>query len=214
MYFFISSLQRNSRKNSSNLKNSNSNNENSINQEILFRQENIIRNSLTKLVKESKEKKLKKNQKFNIDYNDYELNDLNFDLNYNNFNFNYFNNINDLNYNIDNSENEFSDDEISTENMSVDEIIEDLFMKENNINNDINYKRSLVISKLEEFKYKYLDKHLNRKEKECSICLEEFKELDRVKLFSCKQHIFHKDCIMKWLLDKDICPLCKKPIIY
>ena len=214
MYFFISSLQRNSRKNSSNLKNSNSNNENSINQEILFRQENIIRNSLTKLVKESKEKKLKKNQKFNIDYNDYELNDFNFDLNYNNFNFNYFNNINDLNYNIDNSENEFSDDEISTENMSVDEIIEDLFMKENNINNDINYKRSLVISKLEEFKYKYLDKHLNRKEKECSICLEEFKELDRVKLFSCKQHIFHKDCIMKWLLDKDICPLCKKPIIY
>jgi hypothetical protein len=212
MYFFISSLQRNSRKNSSNLKNSNSNNENSINQEILFRQENIIRNSLTKLVKESKEKKLKKNQKFNIDYNDYELNDFNFDLNYNNFN--YFNNINDLNYNIDNSENEFSDDEISTENMSVDEIIEDLFMKENNINNDINYKRSLVISKLEEFKYKYLDKHLNRKEKECSICLEEFKELDRVKLFSCKQHIFHKDCIMKWLLDKDICPLCKKPIIY
>ena len=139
---------------------------------------------------------------------------MNFDLNYNNFNFNYFNNINDLNYNIDNSENEFSDDEISTENMSVDEIIEDLFMKENNINNDINYKRSLVISKLEEFKYKYLDKHLNRKEKECSICLEEFKELDRVKLFSCKQHIFHKDCIMKWLLDKDICPLCKKPIIY
>ena len=214
MYFFISSLQRNSRKNSSNLKNSNSNNENSINQEILFRQENIIRNSLTKLVKESKEKKLKKNQKFNIDYNDYELNDFNFDLNYNNFNFNYFNNINDLNYNIDNSENEFSDDEISTENMSVDEIIEDLFMKENNINNDINYKRSLVISKLEEFKYKYLDKHLNRKEKECSICLEEFKELDRVKLFSCKQHIFHKDCIMKWLLDKDFCPLCKKNIIY
>ena len=212
MYFFISSLQRNSRKNSSNLKNSNSNNENSINQEILFRQENIIRNSLTKLVKESKEKKLKKNQKFNIDYNDYELNDFNFDLNYNNFN--YFNNINDLNYNIDNSENEFSDDEISTENMSVDEIIEDLFMKENNINNDINYKRSLVISKLEEFKYKYLEKHLNRKEKECSICLEEFKELDRVKLFSCKQHIFHKDCIIKWLLDKDICPLCKKPIIY
>ena len=212
MYFFISSLQRNSRKNSSNLKNSNSNNENSINQEILFRQENIIRNSLTKLVKESKEKKLKKNQKFNIDYNDYELNDFNFDLNYNNFN--YFNNINDLNYNIDNSENEFSDDEISTENMSVDEIIEDLFMKENNINNDINYKRSLVISKLEEFKYKYLDKHLNRKEKECSICLEEFKEFDRVKLFSCRQHIFHKDCIMKWLLDKDICPLCKKPIIY
>ena len=210
MYFFISSLQRNSRKNSFNLKNSNSNNENTINPEILFLQENIIRNGLSKLVKESKEKKLKKNQKFYIGNNNYEINE----FNYNNLDFNYYNNLNNIIYNKENSENEFSDDETSIKNMSVDEIIEDLFMKEKNINNDINYKRSLVISKLEEFKYKYLEKHLNRKEKECSICLEEFKELDRVKLFSCKQHIFHKDCIMKWLLDKDICPLCKKPIIY
>ncbi len=210
MYFFISSLQRNSRKNSFNLKNSNSNNENTLNSEILFRQENIIRNGLSKLVKESKENKLNKNQKFYIDYNGYEINE----FNNNNLDFNDYNNINNMIYNIENSENEFSDDENSTENMSVDEIIEDLFLKEKNINNDINYKRSLAISKLEEFKYKYLEKHLNRKEKECSICLEEFKELDRVKLFSCKQHIFHKDCIIKWLLDKDICPLCKKPIIY
>ncbi len=210
MYFFISSLQRNSRKNSFNLKNSNSNNENTLNSEILFRQENIIRNGLSKLVKESKENKLNKNQKFYIDYNGYEINE----FNNNNLDFNDYNNINNMIYNIENSENEFSDDETSIKNMSVDEIIEDLFMKEKNINNDINYKRSLVISKLEEFKYKYLEKHLNRKEKECSICLEEFKELDRVKLFSCKQHIFHKDCIIKWLLDKDICPLCKKPIIY
>ena len=210
MYFFISSLQRNSRKNSFNLKNSNSNNENTINPEILFLQENIIRNGLSKLVKESKEKKLTKNQKFYIGNNNYEINE----FNYNNLDFNYYNNLNNIIYNKENSENEFSDDETSIKNMSVDEIIEDLFMKEKNINNDINYKRSLVISKLEEFKYKYLEKHLNRKEKECSICLEEFKELDRVKLFSCRQHIFHKDCIMKWLLDKDICPLCKKPIIY
>jgi hypothetical protein len=210
MYFFISSLQRNSRKNSFNLKNSNSNNENTINPEILFLQENIIRNGLSKLVKESKEKKLTKNQKFYIGNNNYEINE----FNYNNLDFNYYNNLNNIIYNKENSENEFSDDETSIKNMSVDEIIEDLFMKEKNINNDINYKRSLVISKLEEFKYKYLEKHLNRKEKECSICLEEFKELDRVKLFSCKQHIFHKDCIIKWLLDKDICPLCKKPIIY
>ena len=210
MYFFISSLQRNSRKNSFNLKNSNSNNENTINPEILFLQENIIRNGLSKLVKESKEKKLTKNQKFYIGNNNYEINE----FNYNNLDFNYYNNLNNIIYNKENSENEFSDDETSIKNMSVDEIIEDLFMKEKNINNDINYKRSLVISKLEEFKYKYLEKHLNRKEKECSICLEEFEELDRVKLFSCKQHIFHKDCIIKWLLDKDICPLCKKPIIY
>ena len=55
---------------------------------------------------------------------------------------------------------------------------------------------------------------MNRKENKCSICLEEFNINDRVKLFSCNQHIFHIDCIMKWLKNKDICPLCKIKIKY
>ena len=169
---------------------------NYINQKILNIQEHLIRNGLTKLVEESKKKKLKKNKKYVIQNDKKEINH------------------SDSNYNdSENYENESSDD-YSFEEMSVDEIIENLFMKENYIKNDKHYKRSLVISNLEEFKYKYCKKHMNRNEKECAICFEEFNDFDRVKLFSCKQHIFHKECIMKWLLNKDYCPLCKKTIIY
>jgi hypothetical protein len=169
---------------------------NYINPKILNIQEHLIRNGLTKLVEESKKKKLKKNKKYVIQNDKKEINH------------------SDSNYNdSENYENESSDD-YSFEEMSVDEIIENLFMKENYIKNDKHYKRSLVISNLEEFKYKYCKKHMNRNEKECAICFEEFNDFDRVKLFSCKQHIFHKECIMKWLLNKDYCPLCKKTIIY
>ena len=37
--------------------------------------------------------------------------------------------------------------------MSVDEILENSFMKEHIMNNNKDYKRRLIISKLEEFKY-------------------------------------------------------------
>ena len=169
---------------------------NYIHPKILNIQENLIRNSLTRLVEESKKKKLLQNKKFMYLNNKKEINH------------------SESKYNDSiNFENESSDD-TSFDEMSVDEIIENLFMKENYINNDKNHKRSLVINKLEEFKYKYCKKHMNRNEKECAICFEEFNEFDRVKLFSCKQHIFHKECIMKWLLNKDYCPLCKKTIIY
>lgn len=46
-------------------------------------------------------------------------------------------------------------------------------------------------------------------EQECSICLEYFK--DRVNLISvetCK-HVFHKECMAKWLKYNNICPLCR-----
>ena len=194
MYFFISSLQRKNKRHYSSNSSKNIENENNINPEILFRQENLIRKSLVKLVKESKENRLSRDTKFIIESN-YDIDSEN-------------------NYSFENYENEISEDEISTEEMSLDEIIENLFLQENSNNNNKNYKRTLVISKLEEFKYKYVNKHLNRIEKQCAICLEDFKDFDRVKLFSCRQHIFHKECIMKWLNNKDICPLCKQKIVY
>ena len=194
MNLYLSSIKKtnNYKKNLSHQKNTIVN---YINPEILNLQEHLIRNGLTKLVEEFKKKKLLKSKKL------------------------YFQNSNEIN--MSNSQNNVSEnyeyessDDNSFEEKSVDEIIEYLFMKENYLNNDKKYKRRLVISKLEEFKYKYCKKHMNRNEKECAICFEEFNDFDRVKLFSCKQHIFHKECIMKWLLKKDYCPLCKKRIIY
>jgi hypothetical protein len=190
MYFYIASLQRNNKRKS--IPHSQLSYSNYINPEILSRQETLIRKGLTRLIEESKQNSLRKkitsqnNQLNLIDYESYS----------------------------ENLENESSDDNILSEEMSVDEILENLFMKENIMNNNKDYKRRLIISKLEEFKYKYVNKHLNRIEKQCAICLEDFKDFDRVKLFSCRQHIFHKECIMKWLNNKDICPLCKQKIVY
>ncbi|KAF7831677.1 E3 ubiquitin-protein ligase RING1-like [Senna tora] len=44
--------------------------------------------------------------------------------------------------------------------------------------------------------------------KQCSICLEDFKGGDDVSGMPCK-HVFHKDCIVQWLKESHVCPLCR-----
>ncbi|XP_042389515.1 probable E3 ubiquitin-protein ligase ZFP1 isoform X3 [Zingiber officinale] len=42
----------------------------------------------------------------------------------------------------------------------------------------------------------------------CPICLEVYKDRDTLGQLNCK-HIFHSSCLKKWLLIKNICPICK-----
>ena len=43
----------------------------------------------------------------------------------------------------------------------------------------------------------------------CSICLEEYQEGDSIRQLSC-HHLFHTECIDKWILKRNAtCPLCK-----
>ncbi|OMP00328.1 Zinc finger, RING-type [Corchorus olitorius] len=43
----------------------------------------------------------------------------------------------------------------------------------------------------------------------CSICLVEYKNQDKIaQLYYC-EHIFHADCIKKWLVRKNLCPICR-----
>ena len=44
-------------------------------------------------------------------------------------------------------------------------------------------------------------------DKECIICLEDFKKNDNVTLIKCG-HVFHSDCIYTWFLKKQVCPFC------
>jgi hypothetical protein len=47
------------------------------------------------------------------------------------------------------------------------------------------------------------------KNENCAICLEDFKEFERVKILECK-HNFHPDCIDPWLKKySNKCPLCR-----
>ncbi|CAO3677361.1 E3 ubiquitin-protein ligase rnf13 [Rhizopus azygosporus] len=54
--------------------------------------------------------------------------------------------------------------------------------------------------------------HDQKEEESCSICLQEYKENDSLRLLPC-QHQFHKDCIDAWLLTQNgWCPICKHGI--
>ena len=46
-------------------------------------------------------------------------------------------------------------------------------------------------------------------QKECSICLDDFKETDSPKTTSCN-HSFHEGCLTKWInMKKNTCPICR-----
>ena len=117
-----------------------------------------------------------------------------FNGNFNNFNSNYNNNVNN-NYNNYDDENE----EEENEEGNNEEI--EIFMK----------KRDQFILELDEFQYKHLTKYSALKEDKCAICLLKYKGVDIIKEFPCK-HIFHKNCIFKWLKTSNYCPLCKYDI--
>ncbi|KAE8678448.1 hypothetical protein F3Y22_tig00111409pilonHSYRG00119 [Hibiscus syriacus] len=43
---------------------------------------------------------------------------------------------------------------------------------------------------------------------DCSICLEEFKEDEEGSEMPC-EHVFHSDCVEKWLRMNGSCPICR-----
>ena len=178
MYFFFSTIQKNSRKNKK--ENEEKPKEKKIVSNNLNEQESIIRKNLERLINETKI--IKQNKEF----------------------FSGFETKNKL----------YMDPELYNYTYSIDEILNNLIKENKKNEQNENFRRDNKISKLPEFKYKYSNKHMKRIDKICAICLNEFKENDRVKMFSCEQHIFHKDCILKWLNNNDICPLCKKSIKY
>ena len=129
-----------------------------------------------------------------------------------NFNFNgdMFNNrmnfSNNNNINIEDNDDiddfGFEDEEFEeNENNEENEEDEDLFLK----------KKNQFILELDEFQFKHLKKYSALREDKCPICLVKYKSSDIIKEFSCK-HIFHKNCIFKWLKTSNVCPICKHEI--
>jgi hypothetical protein len=130
------------------------------------------------------------NSFFNNGYNN-----INVDNNNYNYENNYENDDNDDNEDEENEENEEDNENNDNEN----EI--ELFMR----------KREEFILELDEFQFKHLKKYSALKEDKCPICLQKYKGADIIKEFPCK-HIFHKNCIFKWLKKSNLCPLCKYDI--
>ncbi|KAJ0527407.1 putative transcription factor C2H2 family [Helianthus annuus] len=43
----------------------------------------------------------------------------------------------------------------------------------------------------------------------CSICLDDFKDLEVCKRFPSCEHVFHSHCIDLWLVHRRTCPICR-----
>ena len=84
-------------------------------------------------------------------------------------------------------------------------------------NNNINVRNPSILNSsneneylLFEFPLQNVDK-LDDDKKKCIICLDDFKNGDKVSSLPCT-HFFHFKCIKLWFKNKNICPLCKKEI--
>jgi E3 ubiquitin-protein ligase RNF38/44 len=42
----------------------------------------------------------------------------------------------------------------------------------------------------------------------CIICQDDFKNEEKIGILRC-EHEYHEDCLTKWLLVKNVCPICK-----
>lgn len=58
------------------------------------------------------------------------------------------------------------------------------------------------------FDEKQLKKINDSSDDNCIICLDNFKLNDEILYLPC-MHLYHKECIIKWFLKEDICPLCR-----
>ena len=48
----------------------------------------------------------------------------------------------------------------------------------------------------------------------CSICIEEFVPGERVRVLPRCRHVFHTECILPWLTERQgCCPMCKEPVL-
>ncbi|CAA6672498.1 unnamed protein product [Spirodela intermedia] len=49
---------------------------------------------------------------------------------------------------------------------------------------------------------------------DCSVCLSQFSEEDKLRLLPACSHAFHINCIDTWLLCNSTCPLCREALLY
>ena len=112
---------------------------------------------------------------------------------------------------IDDNNDESNDENNGRNNEEENEEEEEEEEEENEELKMYNLKKEKFILNLNEFQFKHIKKYSQIKEKKCSICLVKFRGSDIIKEFPCN-HIYHKDCILKWLKKSNICPLCKYDI--
>ena len=82
--------------------------------------------------------------------------------------------------------------------------------------NNLEKEEGLSLKQLNGLKVEELQKGFKPKYHEqdfCSICLEEFKEGEKIRVIDCPgKHIYHVGCIDRWFVSKKTCPNCNYKI--
>ena len=69
-------------------------------------------------------------------------------------------------------------------------------------------KTELTQNQIDQLPIEFYDPNLNYNINKCMICLEDFKNFEELRRLECL-HIYHKDCIDKWLKKNNCCPIDK-----
>jgi hypothetical protein len=83
----------------------------------------------------------------------------------------------------------------------------------NNINNIINneQKTNNILNNLEEHLFSEIPSNLKADNlNRCSLCNLNFLDIEKVKVFTCKKHIFHNNCLKNWIKEHINSPSCPK----
>lgn len=93
----------------------------------------------------------------------------------------------------------------NTNNFNVNNNFNIINNTENMVNNNENIIEDWIMNLLPRSIVNNVDK---LKEKECAICLGNFKVSEEIMSIPCF-HMFHSYCIKQWLIREKICPICK-----
>ncbi|KAL2453961.1 E3 ubiquitin ligase BIG BROTHER [Abeliophyllum distichum] len=99
------------------------------------------------------------------------------------------------------------DDEIDTDSMTYEQLQslgEAVGHESKGLSEDL-------ISRLPSFKYKTGFFSKKRKKEECVICFAEYRNGTRLTTLPCT-HIYHSECIVRWLKLNKKCPVCQKEV--
>ena len=68
------------------------------------------------------------------------------------------------------------------------------------------------LDKIPIVEFKSLKKDIIDKNSSCTICLDDFEPDNKVRIVKC-EHVFHRECIDKWLLENNFtCPTCREEV--
>ena len=80
--------------------------------------------------------------------------------------------------------------------------------QEYNMNDNMNDNETSLLS-LNSIDYNIC---VDSNQKKCSICLEDYQQNDKISILKC-DHIFHNECIKKWLNNNGTCPFCREYLL-